>query len=91
MANDQTFMDVSVFTFGADVEAVHCFSESDSVGVEVIQSEIGINDGVDVEAITEDPLFVAPVAGWLLGNHDEVVGALVAHPGQRLLHSFIEE
>lgn len=77
VSEDETLVHMSLLSFALDGEPSHFFAEALCAGVLPEESQVGINDCVDVKAIAENPLFIAPVACGQLRYDDAVAGALV--------------
>ncbi len=74
-----------------DDELVHFLAELFGSVVLAVELEVEVDEGVDVEAVAEDPLFVAPVACWELSDEGSAVGASVFHPCHCLFDCGLEE
>jgi len=55
------------------------------------KAEITIYQGVNKQTIPKNPLFITPVAGWLLCNQVPVGRALILHPCQGFIYSFLKK
>jgi hypothetical protein len=67
-AEDEAFVDVAMQSFAFYGEVRHIFAEQVGAVFEAEQFEVDVCEGVDVEAVADDPLLVAPVGGGHLSD-----------------------
>ena len=53
--------------------------------------QVAVHEGVDVETMAQDPLFVPPIAGGLLAHQLPVIDGLVVHPLKGLCASLFQK
>jgi hypothetical protein len=55
------------------------------------EAEVTIDNGIHKQAVSDYPLFIAPIARGLLGNQVSVRRTLIFHPGQGFPNSILKE
>src|SRR5450759_4339705 len=91
MENRQTFMYMVVYYSSFYCKTLHFRSKSICFFVLIKKTEVTINQCVNKQSITCNPLFVPPVTGWLLGNHKPVRRTLIFHPYQRFFYCILQK
>ena len=87
----KTFVDMMVYRSAGNRKPTHLAVHLVCSFVLTQKPEIAIYQGVHKQTISGHPLFIAPIACWLLGNQVPVRRALILHPDQGFFNCFIKK
>src|SRR4030067_139511 len=91
MLYNKTFVDMTVQYSSCDRKPPYFFAHHIRFFMLTQEPEVTIYNGIHIQTISGHPLFVTPIACWLLGNQVPVRWALILHPGQGFTDSILKE
>jgi hypothetical protein len=91
MFDHEASVNMPMHEASGDGEFTHGMTECVGLLVFAEEPQVGVDQGIDKQAVADHPLFITPIAGRQLAGKHVVGWALVVHPGKGFIDGCLEE